>query len=134
MALDGTVAAYRMPYLLGGGSLVFKPPSKYYEHFYNDLVPYQHYIPIEKDLSDLVEKIHWAIEHDAEAEKIARNGQIFANERLLPKNIFCYYAYLLTEFSKKVTSKVRVLDGMEEVTDSKRQSCDCKTEYTKDEL
>lgn len=123
-----------MPYLLGGGSLVFKQASKYYEHFYNDLVPYEHYVPIERDLSDLVEKIHWAIENDKEAEKIAQNGQKFANEHLLPKNIICYYSYLLNEFSRKITSTIRVLEGMEEVVDTKKQDCDCVIEQIKDEL
>ncbi|KRT79509.1 hypothetical protein AMK59_7400, partial [Oryctes borbonicus] len=57
--IDGTVAAYRLPYLLGGGSLVFKQDSSYYEHFYDDLIPNIHYIPFKKDLSDLTEKLKW---------------------------------------------------------------------------
>ena len=62
--IDGTVAAYRFPWLLAGGSAVFKQESIYYEHFYSQLVPYQHYIPIEHDLSDLVKKLRWAKKND----------------------------------------------------------------------
>lgn len=62
--MDGTVAAYRFPYLLAGDSVVFKQNSNYYEHFYADLKPFVHYVPFKKDLSDLVEKINWAIGND----------------------------------------------------------------------
>ena len=64
--IDGTVAAYRFPYLLAGDSLVFKQDSNYYEHFYKDLKPYEHYVPFKKDLSYLLEKIQWAKDHDEE--------------------------------------------------------------------
>lgn len=62
--VDGTVAAYRLPYLLAGDSLVLKQDSIYYEHFYNELRPWEHYVPIRADLGDLREKIQWAREHD----------------------------------------------------------------------
>ena len=64
--IDGTVAAYRLPYLLAGDSVVLKQDSSYYEHFYNELRPWEHYIPIRADLGDLLEKIQWAREHDEE--------------------------------------------------------------------
>lgn len=64
--LDGTVAAYRFPYLMGGNSVVLKQDSPYYEHFYKSLEPGKHYIPFKRDLSDLREKILWAKSHDEE--------------------------------------------------------------------
>ena len=64
--LDGTVAAYRLPYLLASDSVVLKQESLYYEYFYKDLKPYEHYIPFKRDLSDLLEKIQWARDHDEE--------------------------------------------------------------------
>ena len=102
--IDGTVAAYRFPYLLAGGSVVFKQveiyyinlsvhfmrhqicftnnihsillvqDSPYYEHFYSDIKPDVHYIPIKADLSDLIEKIQWAKTHDAEVKQIGLNA------------------------------------------------------------
>ncbi|OWR50618.1 hypothetical protein KGM_211132 [Danaus plexippus plexippus] len=51
--VDGTVAAYRFPYLLAGGGLVFKQDSSYYEHFYSKLTQWEHYVPVKSDLSDL---------------------------------------------------------------------------------
>lgn len=136
MNLDGTVAAYRFPYLLAGGSLVFKQESKYYEHFYNDLVVNEHYIPVKQDLSDLLEKISWAKENDEEALRIAKNGQQFANDNLLPVDILCYYGNLLESFSQKIVSPIGVLEGMERVESSKKNKlCNCASKTNnKDEL
>jgi hypothetical protein len=60
------VAAYRLPYLLAGDSVVFKMDSEYYEHFYKELEPWIHYIPFKKDLSDLEKHLDWAIANDKE--------------------------------------------------------------------
>lgn len=51
--MDGTVAAYRLPYLLAGNSLVLKQDSPFYEHFYKKLIPNHHYIPFKRDLCKL---------------------------------------------------------------------------------
>ncbi|XP_060516916.1 protein O-glucosyltransferase 2-like isoform X2 [Cylas formicarius] len=135
IAIDGTVAPYRMPFLFGGGSLIFKPHSKYYEHFYKDLEPNYHYVPLNEDLSDLLEKLHWAQENDSKAKEIASNGQKFANKHLLPQHIFCYHIHLLNELRKKITSKVDILEGMEYVEQKSDAQCDCSMESRKkDEL
>jgi hypothetical protein len=70
--IDGTVAAYRFPALLAGDSLVVLQESIYYEHFYNEIQPWVHYVPFKHDVSDIVENIQWAKDHDAEAQAIAK--------------------------------------------------------------
>ena len=62
--MDGTVAAYRFPWLLAGGSAVLKQESKYYEHFYSQLKPWVHYVPVKPDLSDILEKVKWLVDND----------------------------------------------------------------------
>lgn len=69
--VDGTVAAYRLPYLLVGDSVVLKQDSIYYEHFYNELQPWKHYIPVKSNLSDLLEKLKWAKDHDEEVRSVS---------------------------------------------------------------
>ena len=59
------LAAYRFPYLLAGDSVVLKQDSNYYEHFYHDLRPMEHYIPFKRDLSNVEEQVKWAKSHDA---------------------------------------------------------------------
>ena len=92
--LDGTVAAYRFPYLLGGDAVVLKQNSMYYEHFYRDLTPWTHYIPFKTDLSDLKEMVQWAIDNDDKARQIAKAGQNYARNHLLPQHVICYHAVL----------------------------------------
>ena len=77
-----------------GNSLVFKQDSKYYEHFYKQLTPWIHYIPFKKDLSDLIDKLNYALENDEKVRNISTNGQRFAQQNLLPVHILCYHAAL----------------------------------------
>ncbi|GBM26057.1 KDEL motif-containing protein 1 [Araneus ventricosus] len=126
--IDGTVAAYRLPYLLAGGSLVLKQDSDFYEHFYNDLQPMVHYVPFNRNLSNLVEKLQWAIDHDNEAKTIAENAQNFALSNLMPKDILCYYAVLFKEYSKRLKSKNVIHDNMEHIKQPVQKSCLCPDE------
>ncbi|KFP88525.1 KDEL motif-containing protein 1, partial [Acanthisitta chloris] len=113
--IDGTVAAYRLPYLLAGNSVVLKQDSIYYEHFYNELQPWKHYIPFKSDLSDLLEKLQWAKEHDEEAKNIAKSGQEFARNNLMGDHIFCYYFKLFQDYASLQVSEPKIRDGMEKV-------------------
>ncbi|KAJ8352528.1 hypothetical protein SKAU_G00240040 [Synaphobranchus kaupii] len=134
--VDGTVAAYRLPYLLAGDSVVLKQDSLYYEHFYSDLRPWEHYIPFKGDLSDLLDKIHWAKEHDHEAKKIAMAGQQFARTNLMGDSIFCYYFKLFQDYAKLQVSEPKIREGMELVEQPKDDlfPCSCHRRKVKDEL
>ena len=58
--------------------------------WFSDLiVPYTHYIPVNYDLSNLIEQIEWVKTHDEEAKKIAENAYQFAE------------TYFSTEYQKK---------------------------------
>ncbi|XP_048728730.2 protein O-glucosyltransferase 2-like [Ostrea edulis] len=126
--LDGTVAAYRFPYLMGGNSVVLKQDSPYYEHFYKSLEPNKHYIPFKRDLSNLREKILWAKSHDEEAKKISRNAQQFVKENLLPKDVFCYHVKLFDKFSERLLSRPEKPDDSWDLVEqpSDESKCDCK--------
>lgn len=80
--------------MLAGDSLVFKQESEYYEHFYNELTPWVHYVPVRRNLSDLVELIKLMINDDESAKTISSNGQKYARENLAPHNILGYYLLL----------------------------------------
>ncbi|XP_032590679.1 protein O-glucosyltransferase 2-like [Drosophila grimshawi] len=130
--IDGVVAAYRFPYLLAGGSLVFKQDSHYYEHFYSKLTPYKHYVPIKRDLSDVIEKIAWAKENDLRVKEIIANARAFVDEHLLPQHIYCYHAVLFKEWSTRLVAPVEILPGMEKLNSS--YTCSCKEKLPRDEL
>jgi len=128
--IDGTVAAYRLPYLLAGGGVVFKQESSYYEHFYTGLEPWVHYIPVAQDLSDLIARIDWARKNDQKAKQISESALQFAQNNLLPQNVLCYHAQMLARWAGLLESNVEVEVGMEEVekmkkTDGRFGSCTC---------
>lgn len=108
--------------------MVLKQDSTYYEHFYNDIQPWKHYIPLERDLGDLVEKIKWALLHDEESAVISKNGASFARDSLLPHNVFCYYTILLERWSKMVSVPDVVPQDFELVSQPAEPSdCDCQS-------
>lgn len=111
--LDGTVAAYRFPYLLAGDSLVLKQTSQYYEYFYSQLSPWEHYVPVKRDLSDLVHRVKWAKENEDTVLSIVRKARAFTRQNLMPANVMCYHAVLFNEWSKRIRSTVNIRDGME---------------------
>jgi hypothetical protein len=41
------------------------------------LQPWVHYIPLSHDLSDVEEKVQWIVDHDNDAQQIARNGRLW---------------------------------------------------------
>ncbi|KAJ7583090.1 glycosyl transferase family 90-domain-containing protein [Mycena floridula] len=85
-----------------GRSLVFKTTS-FTEFFDFWLQPYIHYIPILPDLSDLVEKVEWAIENDAAAREIQESGRLFAAEILTDAQNDCYFSAVLLEWARLQT-------------------------------
>lgn len=139
ISLDGTVAAYRLPYLLAGDSLVLKQESTYYEHFYRDLVPWQHYVPFKRDLSDLDQRLKWALAHDDEAKKIAVSSRQFIRENILPKDIFCYHMKVFQEYARRQTKPPQTADTSWDTVNQPDEATDCdckrlKSKKSKDEL
>lgn len=62
------------------GCCVLKVASRfgYRQWYYDRLKPWEHYVPVAADLSDLMERIEWVRTNDREAAEIARRGQAFA--------------------------------------------------------
>ncbi|XP_015270300.1 PREDICTED: KDEL motif-containing protein 2 [Gekko japonicus] len=137
VSVDGTVAAYRFPYLLLGNSLVMKQDSQYYEHFYTELKQWRHYVPVKRNLEDLLEKIKWAKENDEEVRKIAKEGQAAARVLLQPHRFYCYYFKVFQKYAERQVGKPEIRDGMESVPqpDDRTSVCDCyRGKPSRDEL
>lgn len=98
--IDGNVS----PYSASGwkfftNSLVFKPDSPWIQWYYDALQPFEHYIPVKKDLTDLLEKVLWARSNDAEAMAIAKRCREFALSHItLPDNLLYLY-YIIDQYS-----------------------------------
>ncbi|XP_034033082.1 protein O-glucosyltransferase 3 [Thalassophryne amazonica] len=131
--VDGTVAAYRFPYLMLGNSLVLKQDSPYYEFFYSRLKAGIHYVPMRRNLSDLMEKIKWAKENDAKAQKIAKAGQERARELLEPSRLYCYYHRVLQTYAEHQVGKPECRSDMELVPQPSDHTAACECERRRDE-
>lgn len=93
--IDGVTATFTaLSWKLLSGSLVFKQQSNDIMWFHYALKPWEHYIPVDRNLTDVADKIMWAIEHDEKAKEIADNGRQFALTHLMPEDIllYCYLA------------------------------------------
>ena len=67
--------------------------------YYGGLEPYRHFVPVKEDLSDLLEKIHWAETHDAEAKEIADRATEFTRENLASEDTLVYLYHLLVKYA-----------------------------------
>lgn len=88
--IDGFVSAWRMAIEMFSMSVILKVNSDWIEHFYCDLIPWEHYIPIKSDLSDLIQIIEWCRNNDEICYNIAKNAYNYANDNFTKKKTFNY--------------------------------------------
>lgn len=132
VSIDGTVAAYRVPNLLSGSSLLLKQKSKYYEYFYHLLEPEKHFVELREDLTDFYDVMHRLLNSSAadflptaKQLQIVKQANRLILEQVMPTNIYCYYFNLITEYSKLIQNeKVQLAADDEHVTNS-NQGCNC---------
>lgn len=79
---EGNVSAHRVLTDMLLGSVLLMIDSEYTLWYSHLLKPYVHYIPIKKDLSNLIETIVWCRDHDELSETIAKNSLQFAKDLL----------------------------------------------------
>jgi hypothetical protein len=98
--LDGWMCTFPgFQWRLLSGSLTLKQESDEVQYFYGALKPFVHYIPVKNNMGDLLEKIAWAKEHDAECRAIAEKARAFAIENLMPNQIYSYLYWVLNEYA-----------------------------------
>lgn len=105
--LDGHVSAFRLTLELHMGSVVllqdYTPGMTNYRTWVHRLLqPYQHYVPVKRDLSDLMEQIDWCRAHDDECRQIAANARVLAERFLTRDGILDYLQYLLCRLKQTV--------------------------------
>lgn len=79
---EGNVSAHRVLTDMLMGSLLLMIDSEYTLWYSHLLKPYVHYIPIKKDLSNLIETIVWCRSNDEICKAIAKNSLNFAKDLL----------------------------------------------------
>lgn len=97
VVVDGNGWAERVALYMLSGSLIFLA-TIHEDWVSRQMVDGIHYIKVEPDLSDLIEKLEWAHNNDEEAKVVAQNGQKLASSRFDLKNLQIYNALLVMEY------------------------------------
>jgi hypothetical protein len=81
---------------------LLKVSSDFTQWYYKALAPYENYIPIHQDLSDLEEVFTWLSTHDEDAYSIAMKGQQLGKEIFSDDSVELYVYKLLLAYSEKM--------------------------------
>ncbi len=106
ISLEGVDIASGLRWMLYSKSVVIMPDPRceswYCERF---LRPFQHYVPVKHDLSDIDDVYDWCLNHGAKCEEIAMNGRAFV-ESLLDRSREDRLARMVVdEYASKVSFK-----------------------------
>jgi len=84
LILDGNGISSSHSWVFGSGAVPIMVSNCNF-WFRSYLIPYQHYIPVRYDLSDLIEKIDWVLTHIDEAKRIAEGALEFSRTIFTPE-------------------------------------------------
>ena len=62
-------------------------PHGFQQWYYDRLIPWEHFVPVESEMGDLVEKTQWLIANDVKAMQIGQQGAEFARSLTYDKVI-----------------------------------------------
>lgn len=100
----------RFPLLLHANSVIFKNLTQSILWFYKALKPYEHFIPIAEDLTDLLSQLEWAHAHDDECRKISENANNIAADALTSEAVYLYLYKLLDAYARKQSTYYNYID------------------------
>jgi hypothetical protein len=95
--IDGHVSAFRLSLELSMGCVILLQNSPYKTWYKNMLKEYEHYVPINNDLSDINEKIKWCRDNDDKCFQITQNAIEFYNKYLSKNGILDYLQKLFVD-------------------------------------
>ena len=115
--VDGNCIASNHMYGFASGGVPFVISNSvcWFSHL---IIPYIHYVPIQHDLSNLIEQIEWVNNNDDKAKEIANNAVLFAE------------TYFSSEYQRK-----HIKDSIDKYTvQSRPKIIDCFTFYNELDL
>lgn len=100
--INGHVAAFRLSMELNMGSVVLLVDTEWKMWYSDLLIPYKHYVPVKKDLSDLIDQIKWCRDNDEKCQEIIENAREFYNNYLQERGILDYLQKVLVDLKNKM--------------------------------
>ena len=104
--IEGHVAAFRLSYELSMNSVVLLVESPYKVWYSDWLEAYVHYVPVKRDMSDLISQIEWCRENDGKCKRIASNAMAFFNEHINKRGIFNYLERQMCQIHENMIGSV----------------------------
>ncbi len=99
--IEGNGYSGRLKHLLWSHRPVLLVDRPHKEFFFEHLKEWVHYIPVKRDLSDLIEKTQWCMDHYEEALKIADNAYQFSKVYLTREACYKQWNFII-ETSRKL--------------------------------
>ncbi len=97
--VDGNVNAYRMLYTMSTGSVLLRVMSEYTSWAEQYMLPNEHYIAIEPDLSNLKMKMEWCMKNPRKCKEISERAQQLARTLLSRELLDNYFTMVFSTFS-----------------------------------
>lgn len=100
--VDGHVSAFRLSIELGMGSVILLAKSQWKMWYSDMLVPYEHYVPVNDDLSDLLSQIRWCRDNDEKCQQIVLNATTFFNTYIQEDGILDYLQKTIVDMKSEM--------------------------------
>jgi hypothetical protein len=94
--IEGNGYSGRLKYLLWSHRPVIIVDRPHKEFFFEFLKEWEHYIPVKRDLSDLIEKTKWIIDNYEKAKKISENAYNFSKLYLTRNAVYDKWNDIIT--------------------------------------
>jgi hypothetical protein len=114
--VEGGAYSGRLKLLLHSGRPVLIQDRPWHEWFWNELVPWENHIPVQRDLSDLVERARWVKENPQEAARIGQAGQQLAQRILTRASAIEQWTRILADAARERANTWAPPDLLEAIT------------------
>ena len=109
LSLEGhSFWSFRLRALLHLNSAVLHQDTPCHEFWHIFLRPYEHYLPLTRNLSNLMETLRYARAHDDEVQEMVRRTRALAPRILSKRAVLGYVRELLTQYAALQTERVQL--------------------------
>lgn len=107
ISADGNGASWTRPLAICFSDSLLLYQTEEFQWFQPALQPFVHYLPIKKDLSDLIERIDWARANSDKVKEIIKNQNEVARKCFHPQTIAKQLSYIIENYAKKFNYKIK---------------------------
>jgi len=101
--IDGNASTWdATAWKLNSGSVILKVDSGWNQWFFDKYKPWEHYVPVKDDMSDLQQQFDWCKNHQAECEQMVRRCKQLFQEVYRFHNVMDYICDKLYEINTAV--------------------------------